>query len=732
MHQLFSNLPLDIVIHVVPYLNPRDFVILRRVNKAHHELFTSETLCKIALRAFFDEPWLHRNHQGDANNRSTFDNMSRVRDNVRRGKFSSFENIDHVRRPYFTSVIGTDEDGNHIFVVVPEDDSSLHIYWLDGTDIQRMNVLRVFVDFSSRVVRSQFAKSTCNLNQRNRSKTMIPAYDDVRNILAVQSGKIVIGLRIMVSSVIYRAFFAVIDLAEVVKHASPAEASELPSPTPLNVWRPDELLPENVRVRVNNHENVYFPPGSEEQYAHAMQQISVNRHYVVYKDVIRIRAPDFQTSEHIVLLPLGDSVPTCDPPSAWTSLAQRVFHANYDTRTCLGWTGAVGADVEGRLCFALGPSVESSQPERNRQAFPGMFGWVDVYRVDFCPSSTLRDAQPSLTKIVRIPLYGIPEKEHSWLPDTAQVPPNFPFCPYQLQLRRHVRPGEANFRVAYFHPPENLPRIDRDRYMTVNLVSEVRTRDTSTGPNWWIQQAVIVASYTFPCTELALRMFLFRASHPDVAGIWAEAPDGGHRLRPDGDGYVAVLEPASQCFVRGQPLWGTPAVETPQELEGGWRTTPVLQPLAVGRPEGSSAAVMLPATELVSWFSVDPIFQNVLWGSAHPDFHRVTASQTVAFKIPVYGRASNLQPPKAVWRSVPKWIGDIYTKDESPRNVFSVGTYNPWYVILNFTHGTLELPRCHHIAECMQIRAIGHGWLVYTVYCPDSDSIYTSVVVRYD
>ncbi|KAF8460733.1 hypothetical protein BDZ91DRAFT_738554, partial [Kalaharituber pfeilii] len=139
---------------------------------------------------------------------------------------------------------------------------------------------------------------------------------------------------------------------------------------------------------------------------------------------------------------------------------------------------------------------------------------------------------------------------------------------------------------------------------------------------------------------------------------------------------------------------------------------------------------MLPVTELASWFPVSPILQDLLIGARH---HH-TATDAVGLRLPVYAYSS-IQRTKGPWPAVHKWPGDTYDSysSEAAKQATTVGTYCPWFLILNLRQEPWQLPLCSHGTKCMQVMAIGDGWLVYEVNCHyrDCDGLYRKVLVRF-
>ncbi|KAF8460762.1 hypothetical protein BDZ91DRAFT_413740 [Kalaharituber pfeilii] len=338
--RLFDGRPLDITLHVLRYLNPRDVIILRRVNRAHYSLFTSEVICRTALRIFFGEPWHSSSRPDEANvqaegctpqTRLLFDQVCRRRDNQRRGNFTRFYKLEppfksHSRAQCF----GTDALGNAVLLIgskqrsVAEQWGSFMVYWLEGDDTQRETVLHVYVDFENKLVRvlaerititqpqnasqsaqSQGERNACNLEHLSTDMTATPT-----DVLIARHGKIAVCAS---QHYIKPTILAVLDLAELRNRSVPSSAENLDSFPLQYVWEPQELFLKGLGHRSVKLES-YVPPIWQLDSAH-MQPLDVNAHYVVYKNLGWFQSPDpssrdLLASEQVVVLPLLDSIAT--------------------------------------------------------------------------------------------------------------------------------------------------------------------------------------------------------------------------------------------------------------------------------------------------------------------------------------------------------------------------------------------------------------------------------------
>ncbi|KAF8459660.1 hypothetical protein BDZ91DRAFT_851976, partial [Kalaharituber pfeilii] len=710
MPQLYANLPLDIVVYAVRFLNPRDFVILRRINRAHRDIFCSEHLCRVALRAFFGRSWAGPTTQ-HVSARVTFDNTCRQRDNLRQGNWSRFEVAERGSEDC-RSLIGTDKVGNHVLVVScwkQKINGSFQVHWLEGDDIQRNTELRVFVDLKRKVMRCQAIISakgsssptsastiTGDVQSRHGQRRKIPA--SYLHPLEVQCGKIVVtGVLPMDDTV--RDVYAVIDLGDITENASQLPCDNLPTPIPLeHVWIPELLLNNSLMIPVT-----YFAPGTEMSGIIESSTVGVNEHYVVYKDLFQVRRMEgsrerSEGREHIVVLPLGGSIPLSQKSQPWSLLAQRAVHAAWDALDAPTCKGAVGADKEGRLCFALAPAGSRNETGLYEPQFAVMF--IYVYKIMFDLDSELADASPSLTKIAQIPLYGIPERDYrfSLKPEVGK--------PLHYRMYRKYN----NFRVrSFFHTPPHLPCSTASRCVTFSVSLQAwRDRHDSRDRSL---EAEITASYTFPSVEDQLLNFLHSTNEPDFAGTWAERDDGTRWLRPDADGFITSWEPEQQYALAHTP--------DPEDQESHEFTE--LEQSSIEHPR--VVPTILPVTELSSWFSLITFEANPSEGDDDG------MEYVLELRIPVYARSSPCRP-RTAWPCLPKWPGDAHKPSHDPNQQFWAGTYCPWYVVLKFANGGMRLPDCH-CGHCIVIKGVGESWLVYDMECGFNE-IYKTVVVRYD
>ncbi|KAF8464273.1 hypothetical protein BDZ91DRAFT_822522 [Kalaharituber pfeilii] len=554
MHQLFANLPMDITVYALRYLTPWDFVLLRCVNKAHRDIFSSESICRIALRELFDCPWPHTMNN-DGNARVMFDAVCRRRDNLRRGHFTSFREI----RQTVASLVGTDSCGNHVLIARADGDQtvigSLQVHWLEGDDVQLNTILRVFVNIDAgevcalreQAVTPNLSASGASYSNCNKTGEKIGIPACMLEPLSAEDGKIV------VSGIMWHAFrndlpnpariFIVLDIDDLVANGSSALFASLPSPIPTqHLWIPEMVFRNSTNLVSPSIQNPYRTPEfSEYSYNTGDPTVVVNRHYVLYMGCFsdlrsRLAADSFR--------------PTSGDPKLWNPVAQRAILGIWHQMRPPRWEGVVGADAEGRLCFALarenGPGDRYRELSTETEEFERRY--INVYKVAPNQSKNIEGDHSSLTKIAQIPLYGIPEMNY--------------------RLLTNIQTGKtAEYRYVTFSTTHILGRADPERRYTI----------------YW-RDAIITSSYTFPSTEDEMHKFLLRSQDPGDS--WVELSDGTRWLRADGDGYVA----------------------TPQVMQH--------RPTVLVTRNQETAQAMLPAHELASWFPAPLLMQQYLQRSS--------------------------------------------------------------------------------------------------------------------
>ncbi|KAF8454850.1 hypothetical protein BDZ91DRAFT_852884, partial [Kalaharituber pfeilii] len=83
-----ESLPMELLIQILGYLEPRDVGSLRRVNRAQHEVFTREAVCAEAVSVFFGSGFLYSAGVG-VSARELFDRICQRRASFRRRRATS-------------------------------------------------------------------------------------------------------------------------------------------------------------------------------------------------------------------------------------------------------------------------------------------------------------------------------------------------------------------------------------------------------------------------------------------------------------------------------------------------------------------------------------------------------------------------------------------------------------------------------------------------------------------
>ncbi|KAF8460764.1 hypothetical protein BDZ91DRAFT_766102 [Kalaharituber pfeilii] len=765
MAQLFDRLPLEITLHILCFLNPRDIVTLRRVNKAHHSLFISDLICRTALRIFFGQLWPSGPHSeqvhvqtNPSSARLLFDQIIHRCDNQRRGHFTKFHQLElqhsqtEIRRRRF----GTDASGNAVLVTghaVPSGDmesrGSFTVHWLEGGETLRDSMLRVYLDCENRVIRvladhvtvtqaHQPDASKCPSEKEASTTRGFPHSTSSTAVLAAQCGKIVV--REYLPGECTR--LAVLDLEELRARSISSDLEHEDFPFPLQyVWDPEELFLKNSANQPSIFKK-YLPPGFFEHRSH-LQSVDVNAYYILYKDICMVENPDKSSrgcvvSEEVVVLPISASVTTVSKTLVdlrlWTSCAQRLSGITWKPRYHLSQYNitAVGADREGKLFFycAVG-SDEYLNPKGTR---------IQIYRLaEFGSKPRSGQASVKPVMIASIPLEDVYHLL-PWTPSPHYVT-RFPvmfvypsmgeFCgslvffssAIQLiandtdeihrdpQNPTQTLPTARVWSVSVTFPP-HLKRPSRDRYVTVSVAL---MPDSPSKP---MQHALVTNSYTLPSTEIELITFLSQAAGDHSAcqrgAASARSWMPGHMdqewsLRPDADGYALLLEDPPQC------TWYI-HLPTAQHRVLMRRTENAL-----------GHACPLPSTELHTWFSVGGLtYQPAHYAIDFSALPKKVTPSPVGLRIPVFcstrmNRSSTSLCPLA---------GTDQAEMRQAATAMKTHTVSPWYMTLSLDNGTSKLPFSKE--GIPWIRAVGDGWLVYQWSEERRSQYYWTVLVWFD
>ncbi|KAF8475103.1 hypothetical protein BDZ91DRAFT_845262 [Kalaharituber pfeilii] len=635
--QLFTALPLDITLLIIPFFTPYEIVALRLVNRAHHAIFTSEPVCKVAVHVCFgrEPPTVSQQEEGDINFRRLFDTLCVRRERFRRGRPTRLSTIQAGSPIHPLPYVSRFNPGHTVLVAV-QNDSILEIYQLDrhnvmggssepdvlskqrdqdvsGTDVSDADVRRI--DIGREVEQHPGLRTTPGkrmqigmvvAGQDGKLLVMllnVAAVGDENDEYANQDGHSPAGLHAsdkrknkintnqddaQLLEEYQEIMLAVIDID--VPSTSTSDAPHLNRNSSSSIcqvwpWTRTNLYPFHYAPRlghgtfvlpaaINQHFAVYvYHAPSREYHIH----VDPNSDFYEYqKFALDPNDPGLHLAIMPVLGPPGQlAVPPVLGKSALYLLADPEFAKSGADQ------GDIAVDRAGVLFFhaihrrkVLHWRTLQGTNQHVISRMPTI--WIDVYKVQYGTSTPVLENVQADQIVIGVEKIATVALDGNWVRDVGYWPAVI------------IPVGGDQPLNPSFHAPQHLNLPESKHHLTLTEVFTVNPSKR------YSKTKAIAASYTFPTTEAALRDLLGRRRddrygllNGDEVQDFAPGRSPGSLLTSD---YLSAdgtcITGSSVCLLTPDLLW----YATNAKLRGG-------APLA---PE-------LPATHLADYVCLPPV-----------------------------------------------------------------------------------------------------------------------------